>query len=421
MDMRTDDKLKTPSPGENAESIEVQEKIATTPPFQRQPTSWIGRKRGTIGRFQLSPINRRRWENFKANRRGYWSFWIFLVLFVLSLGAEFIANDKPLVVSYKGELLFPVLVDYPESKFGGFLATTDYKDPFIIDEIESNGWMIWPPIRYSYTSINKDYPRIKGPEDRCLGFPAPPFWATSAELCEAPADQLARFQELGNRNWLGTDDQGRDVLARVIYGFRISVLFGLLLTFFSSVIGIAAGAVQGYFGGRVDLFFQRVLEIWSSIPSLYVLIIISSVLVPGFWTLLGVLLLFQWVSLVGVVRAEFLRARNFEYVTAARALGLSDRKIMFKHLLPNAMVATLTFLPFNLSGSITALTALDFLGLGLPPGSPSLGELLAQGKANLQAPWLGLTAFFTLATLLSLLIFIGEAVRDALDPRKTFR
>jgi len=421
MDMRTDDKLKTASPSENAASIEVQEKIATTPGFQRQPTSWIGRKRGAAGRFTLSPINRRRWENFKANRRGYWSFWLFLVLFVLSLGAEFIANDKPLLVSYKGELLSPVLVDYPESKFGGFLATTDYKDPFIIDEIEQNGWMIWPPIRYSYTSINKDYPRIKGPEDRCLGFPAPPLWATSAELCEAPADQLARFNELGNRNWLGTDDQGRDVLARVIYGFRISVLFGLLLTFFSSVIGVTAGAVQGYFGGRVDLFFQRVLEIWSSIPSLYVLIIISSVLVPGFWTLLGVLLLFQWVSLVGVVRAEFLRARNFEYVTAARALGLSDRKIMFKHLLPNAMVATLTFLPFNLSGSITALTALDFLGLGLPPGSPSLGELLAQGKANLQAPWLGLTAFFTLATLLSLLIFIGEAVRDALDPRKTFR
>lgn len=420
MDVRTDDKLKTMTPGEAA-TIETQEKIATTPGTQRQPTTWIGRKRGVAGRSKLSPINRRRWESFKANQRGYWSFWIFLVLFVLSLGAELIANDKPLLVSYKGELLSPVLVDYPESKFGGFLAVTDYKDPFIIDEIEENGWMVWPPIRYSYTSINKDYPRIKGPEDRCLGFPAPPLWATNAELCEAPPDQLARFSELGNRNWLGTDDQGRDVLARVIYGFRISVLFGLLLTFFSSIIGVTAGAVQGYFGGRVDLFFQRVLEIWSSIPSLYVLIIISSVLVPGFWTLLAVLLLFQWVSLVGVVRAEFLRARNFEYVTAARALGLSDGKIMFKHLLPNAMVATLTFLPFNLSGSITALTALDFLGLGLPPGSPSLGELLAQGKANLQAPWLGLTAFFSLAVLLSLLIFIGEAVRDALDPRKTFR
>ncbi|MCL4766242.1 MAG: ABC transporter permease [Hyphomicrobiaceae bacterium] len=420
--MRTDGKLKPTAPGEKLARVERQEKIAATPGFQRQPTTWIGRMRGASGRrFSLTPINRRRWESFKANRRGYWSFWIFLVLFVLSLGAEVISNDKPLLVRYKGEFLSPVLVDYPESKFGGFLAVTDYKDPFIIEEIGQNGWMIWPPIRHSYTSINKDYPRIKGPEDRCLGFPAPPPWATSAELCEAPPDQLARFQELGNRNWLGTDDQGRDVLARMIYGFRISVLFGLVLTFFSSIIGVTAGAVQGYFGGRVDLFFQRVLEIWSSIPSLYVLIIISSVLVPGFWTLLGVLLLFQWVSLVGVVRAEFLRARNFEYVTAARALGLSDRKIMLKHLLPNAMVATLTFLPFNLSGSITALTALDFLGLGLPPGSASLGELLAQGKANLQAPWLGLAAFFSLATLLSLLIFIGEAVRDALDPRKTFR
>src|SRR5690606_17187853 len=240
-------------------------------------------------------------------------------------------------------------------------------------------------------------------------------------LCETTPEQLARFNDVWNTNWLGLDNQGRDVLARVIYGFRISVLFGLILTVLSSAIGVAAGAVQGYFGGRVDLIFQRMLEIWSSIPSVFVLVIISAVLVPGFWTLLGTLLLFQWVSLVGVVRAEFLRARNFEYVTAARALGLSNINIMWKHLLPNAMVATLTFLPFNLSGSITALTALDFLGLGLPPGSPSLGELLAQGKANLQAPWLGLTAFFTLATLLSLLIFIGEAVRDALDPRKTFR
>jgi microcin C transport system permease protein len=291
----------------------------------------------------------------------------------------------------------------------------------ILDEINQKGWMLWPPIRYSYNSINKDYPRVKGPEGNCLGFPGPPFWATSAELCEASPDQLGRFQALGNRNWLGTDDQGRDVVARIIYGFRISILFGLILTVFSAAIGVAAGAIQGYFGGRVDLVFQRILEIWSSIPSLYVLIIISSVLVPGFWTLLGVLLLFQWVYLVGVVRAEFLRGRNFEYITAARALGLSNFKIMYKHLLPNAMVATLTFLPFKLSGSITALTALDFLGLGLPPGSPSLGELLAQGKANLQAPWLGLCGFFSIAMTLSLLIFIGEAVRDALDPRKTFR
>jgi microcin C transport system permease protein len=400
----------------------IKDKETTVTGFARQPTSWIGRARSQIAhQLILTPLNRRRWENFKANRRGFWSLWIFLVLFVLSMFAEFIANDKPIVARYKGELLFPVLVDYPESKFGGFLAITDYKDPFILDEIETNGWAVWPPIRYSYSSINKDYPRIKGSEDRCLGFPAPPLWATSAEVCEAPPEQLARYFEVGNRNWLGTDDQGRDVVARMIYGFRISVLFGLLLTIFSSIIGITAGAVQGYFGGRVDLFFQRFLEIWSSIPSLYVLIIISSVLVPGFWTLLGVLLLFQWVTLVGVVRAEFLRARNFEYITAARALGLPNWKIMIKHLLPNAMVAMLTFLPFKLSGSITALTALDFLGLGLPPGSPSLGELLAQGKANLQAPWLGLSAFFSLASLLSLLIFIGEGVRDALDPRKTFR
>ena len=372
-------------------------------------------------RIHLSPINQRRWDNFKANRRGYWSLWIFLVLLVLSLFAEVIASDKPIVARYKGETLFPILVDYPESKFGGFLAITDYKDPVILDEINQNGWMLWPPIRYSYNSINRDYPRVKGPDGNCLGFPAPPPWATSAALCDATADQLARFQALGNRNWLGTDDQGRDVVARIIYGFRISILFGLILTVFSAAIGVAAGAAQGYFGGRVDLVFQRVLEIWSSIPSLYVLIIISSVLVPGFWTLLGVLLLFQWVYLVGVVRAEFLRGRNFEYITAARALGLSNFKIMYKHLLPNAMVATLTFLPFKLSGSITALTALDFLGLGLPPGSPSLGELLAQGKANLQAPWLGLCGFFSIAVTLSLLIFIGEAVRDALDPRKTFK
>ena len=376
---------------------------------------------GRIGNALRSPINRRRWENFRANRRGYWSLWIFLVLFIMSLFAELIANDKPIIASYKGELLFPALVDYPESKFGGFYAVTDYKDPLISDEINNNGWMIWPPIRYSYSSINKDYPRMKGSQDRCLGFPAPPPWATSAAFCEASPDQLARYRDIGNRNWLGTDDQGRDVVARVIYGLRISLLFGIVLTVLSSVIGVVAGAVQGYFGGLVDLVFQRLLEIWSSIPSLYVLIIISSVLVPGFWTLLGVLLLFEWVALVGLVRAEFLRGRNFEYITAARALGLSDWKIMFKHLLPNAMVATLTFLPFLLSASITALTALDFLGLGLPPGSPSLGELLAQGKANLQAPWLGLTAFFSIAIILSLLIFIGEAVRDALDPRKTFR
>jgi microcin C transport system permease protein len=376
---------------------------------------WLAR------RFRLSPINRRRWENFKANRRGYWSLWIFIVLFTVTLFAEVIANDKPIVARYKGEWLFPAFVAYPESTFGGFLAVTDYKDPVNLDEISRHGWMVWPPIRYSYDSINKDYPGLKSESGQCLGFPAPPPWATRRPLCDAPADQIERYQAIGNANWFGTDDQGRDVAARMVYGYRISVLFGLLLTISSCGIGVAAGAIQGYFGGKVDLVFQRFLEIWSSIPSLYVLIIISSVLVPGFWTLLGVLLLFHWVALVGVVRAEFLRGRNFEYITAARALGLSNLKIMFKHLLPNAMVATITFVPFQLSGSITALTALDFLGLGLPPGEPSLGELLAQGKANLQAPWLGLAAFGSIALLLSLLIFIGEAVRDALDPRKTYR
>ncbi len=377
--------------------------------------AWISR------RLKMTPITRRRWENFKANRRGYWSLVIFLVIFVLTLFAEVIANDRPILVRYKGELLSPVLVDYPESKFGGFLAVTDYRDPVILEEINANGWMIWPPIRYSYDTINKDYPRRQGSGGICLGYPAPPQWASKAPLCEAPPDQLARYNAWGNTNWLGLDDQGRDVLARVIYGFRISVIFGLLLTLLSSAVGILAGAVQGYFGGRVDLIFQRIVEIWSSMPELFVLLIISSALVPGFWTLLIVLLMFSWVSLVGVVRAEFLRGRNFEYINAARALGLSDARIMWKHLLPNAMVATLTFLPFKLSGSISALTALDFLGLGLPPGSPSLGELLLQGKKHLEAPWLGLTGFFTLAIMLSLLIFIGEAVRDALDPRKTFR
>jgi microcin C transport system permease protein len=371
--------------------------------------------------FALSPLNKRRWRNFKANKRGYWSLRIFLALFVVTLFAEVIANDRPIVAYYKGEVLFPIFADYPESRFGGFLPVTDYREKVILDEIKEHGWAIWPPIGYSHDAINFDYPRVRTATGQCLGFPAPPTWMTGAGLCEAPADQIARYQALGSRNWLGTDDLGRDVLARLIYGFRISILFGLLLTILSSIIGVVAGAVQGYFGGRVDLIFQRFLEIWSSIPSLFVLIIISSVLIPGFWTLLGVLLLFHWVYLVGVVRAEFLRGRNFEYVTAARALGLSDARIMFKHLLPNAVVATLTFLPFKLSGSITALTALDFLGLGLPPGSPSLGELLAQGKNNLHAPWLGLAAFISIAGLLTLLIFIGEAVRDALDPRKTFR
>ncbi|GHC67225.1 ABC transporter permease [Limoniibacter endophyticus] len=362
----------------------------------------------------LSPLNQRRWQNFKANRRGYWSLWIFLALMVLSLFAEFIANDKPIIASYKGEILFPVVVNYPEEKFGGFLATTDYRDPFIRDEIEANGWAIWPPIRYSYRTVNDEIPEAA---------PTKPSWLYNAEERCARYPQGAADPECrpGNWNWLGTDDQARDVLARVIYGFRLSVLFGLTLTAASAVIGVAAGAVQGYFGGWVDLIFQRFIEIWSSIPVLYLILIIAAILPPGFFVLLGIMLLFSWVAFVGVVRAEFLRARNFEYVNAARALGVKNSTIMMRHLLPNAMVATLTFLPFILNGSISTLTSLDFLGFGLPPGSPSLGELLRQGQRNLSAPWLGMAGFFTLSIMLSLLIFIGEATRDAFDPRKTFK
>ena len=337
---------------------------------------------------KISPITRRRLHNFRANRRGFWSMWIFLALFAVCLAAEFVANDKPLLVRYDGDYYFPVFVAYPETTFGGeFETEAEYRDPFVEDLILERGWMVWPLIRYSYNTINYDLP---------VPAPAPP----SAE------------------NWLGTDDQGRDVMARLIYGLRLSIVFGLLLTVLSSVIGIAAGAVQGYFGGWTDLLFQRFIEIWSGMPVLYLLIIMSSVFVPGFWTLLILLLLFSWMSLVAVVRAEFLRARNFDYIRAARALGVSNAVIMFKHVLPNAMVATITFMPFILTGAITALTGLDFLGFGLPPGSPSLGELVQQGKSNLQAPWLGLTAFFSLAVLLSLLVFVGEAMRDAFDPRK---
>ncbi len=362
----------------------------------------------------LSPINRRRWQNFKANRRGWWSFWIFLVLFVLTLGAEFIANNKPFYVSFDGRSYFPVFARYTETAFGGdFETEADYRDPYLQKLIaEKGGTMIWPPIRYSYSTHNLDLPTPA---------PSKPTWMLTEEQCRAVAEKkgVRGCREL-EWNWLGTDDQGRDVVARLIYGFRLSVLFGLALTLISSAIGVAAGAVQGYFGGWTDLLFQRFIEIWTSIPALYLLLIISSVLVPGFFVLLGILLLFSWVALVGLVRAEFLRARNFEYVQAARALGVSNIVLMFRHLLPNAMVATLTFLPFILSSSVMTLTALDFLGFGLPPGSPSLGEMLAQGKSNIQAPWLGLAGFFTVAILLSLLIFVGEAVRDAFDPRKTF-
>ena len=337
----------------------------------------------------LSPITQRRLSQFKANKRGFWSLWIFAALLIVCLGAEFIANDKPILVKYESSFYMPVFQVIPETEFGGdFETEAEYRDQFVQDLITAKGWMIWPPIRFSYDTINYNLTQPA---------PAPP----------------------STENWLGTDDQGRDVLARVIYGFRLSVMFGLILTVISSIIGITAGAFQGYYGGRLDLFMQRVIEVWSSLPSLYILIIFSAMFVPGFWTLLFILLLFSWVSLVDVVRAEFLRTRNFDYVKAAGALGVSNIVIMWRHVLPNAMVATLTLMPFILTGSITALTSLDFLGLGMPPGSASLGELLAQGKNNLQAPWLGITAFVSLAMMLTLLTFIGEAVRDAFDPRKT--
>ncbi len=341
-------------------------------------------------RFTMSPLNRRRFALFRANRRGWWSLHIFLVLFVLSLGAELLSNDKPLLVSYQNELYSPIFTRYAETEFGGeFPIEADYRSSYVRELIEDKGegWMLWPPNPYYYSTINYD---LEVPA------PAPP----SAE------------------NWLGTDDQARDVFARVVYGFRISVLFALTLTIVSSIIGVIAGAVQGFYGGRIDLFGQRFIEVWSGLPVLYLLIILASFVQPSFWWLLGIMLLFSWMSLVDVVRAEFLRGRNLEYVRAARALGASNRVIMFRHILPNAMVATLTFFPFILTGGVITLTSLDFLGFGLPAGSPSLGELIAQGKANLQAPWLGLTAFVVLSVMLSLLVFIGEALRDAFDPRK---
>ena len=337
----------------------------------------------------LSPINQRRFARFNLHKRGWYSLWLFLILFILSLGAEFIANDKPLVVSYDGALYFPVLKRYPETTFGGeFPLQANYKSPYIQELVaEKEGWMIWPVIPFNYSSINYD-----------LQVPAP-----------APPSA---------QNWLGTDDQGRDVMARVIYGFRISVLFALTLTLISSIFGVLVGALQGFYGGWVDLVGQRFLEVWSGLPVLYLLIIMASFIQPNFWWLLGIMLLFSWMSLVDLVRAEFLRGRNLEYVRAARALGMENSAIMFRHILPNAMVSTITFLPFILTGAIGTITALDFLGFGLPPGSPSLGELVAQGKSNLQAPWLGISAFMVLALMLSLLVFIGEAARDPFDPRK---
>ena len=337
----------------------------------------------------ITPLTHRRLQNFRANKRGWWSLWIFAVLFVVTLFAEIVANDEPVLVYFDGAFYSPIFSTYPETTFGGeFPTEADYRDPFVARLINDKGWMIWPVIPYDHQTVAWDLPE-----------PAP-----------SPPDA---------EHWLGTDDQARDVTARLIYGFRISVLFGFTLTIISAAIGVSAGAVQGYFGGWLDLVFQRFIEVWSGLPILFILIILASIVEPNFWWLLGVLLLFSWMGFVGVVRAEFLRARNFEYVRAARALGVSNRVIIFKHVLPNAMVATLTFMPFTLAGSVTALTSLDFLGIGLPPGSASLGELLAQGKANLQAPWLGLTGFFVIGAMLSLLIFIGEAVRDAFDPRKS--
>ena len=338
----------------------------------------------------LSPLNKRRLDNFKSNKRGWYSFLIFTLLFLASIFADFLANEKPLLIKYENQIYLPIINKYAETTFGGdFETEADYRDPYVKNLINNNGWMIWPIIPYSYDTIIRD-----------LAVPAP-----------APPSK---------KNWLGTDDQARDVLARLIYGFRISILFGFTLTFFSMLIGVSAGAIQGYFGGKIDLFFQRFMEIWSAIPTLYVLIILASIVQPNFWWLLAILLLFSWMGYVGVVRAEFLRARNLDYVRAARALGVSNYKIMFRHLLPNATVATITFLPFSLSASVTALSGLDFLGFGLPPGSASLGEMVNQGRNNLQAPWLGLTSFFTLGLMLGLLVFVGEAIRDALDPRKIF-
>lgn len=342
----------------------------------------------TWQRIKQNPMNLNRWQTFKHNKRGYWSLWLFTGLFLFSLCAEFIANDKPLLVRYHDSYYYPIVYDYNELEFGGeFDILADYRDEYIQALILAQGDMWWPLIPFSYDTFNYD-----------LTVPAP----------SAPDRQ----------HLLGTDDQSRDVLARLIYGFRISVLFALTLTICSSIIGVAVGATQGYFGGQIDLYGQRFIEIWSGLPMLFLLIILASLVQPDFWWLLGIMLLFSWMALVDVVRAEFLRGRHLEYVIAAKALGQSHRTIMFKHILPNAMVATMTFMPFIFTGALTTLTSLNFLGFGLEVGSPSLGELIKQGKNNLQAPWLGITAFVSMATILVLLVFIGEAARDAFDPRK---
>jgi microcin C transport system permease protein len=367
----------------------------------------------------LSPLNQRRWRNFKSNRRAYWSLWIFLILYGISLFAELIANDRPILVQYQGEYYTPVFKFYPEVAFGGDLRTeANYTTPevqclivtggsldcwddprgfkaeaetkgTVLGEPIQQGWMLWPLIPFSYNTI-----------------------VDTGGVAPGPPSKM---------NWLGTDDTSRDVLARVIYGFRLSVTFALIVVALTSIIGIAAGAVQGYFGGLTDLLFQRFIELWSSVPTLYVIIIITAIWAKSFWLLVALMVIFGWTGLVGVVRAEFLRARNFEYVRAAKALGVSDPQIMFRHVLPNAMVATLTMLPFAITGTIAGLATLDYLGFGLPSDLPSLGQLTRQAQQNLQAPFLAFTAFFTFAIMLSLLVFIFEGVRDAFDPRKTFR
>ena len=336
---------------------------------------------------RMSPLARRRLAQFRSNRRAWWSLWLLAGLFMVTLGAELIANDRPLLVRYQGDWLFPVLQDLPETRFGGELDTPAvYRDPAVQALIDRDGWMLWAPIRFSASTIHVE---------RAEPTPSPP----------------------GQGNWLGTDDQGRDVLARLIYGIRTSLVFATLLTLATVLLGIAAGAVQGYFGGWADLVGQRVTEIWSGLPVLFMLIILSSLVVPGFWWLLGLLALFGWTELSGLVRAEFLRTRQLDHVRAARTLGVPTWRIVWRHVLPNALVTTLTLLPFIFTGAIGLLTSLDFLGFGLPPGSASLGELIAQGKNNLQAPWLGLTAFLGVSLLLTLLVFIGEGLRDAFDPR----
>lgn len=389
--------------------------------------------------FSLSPLNQRRWRNFTRNRRAYWSLWIFLFLFGMSLFAEFLANDKPIAVSYRGEIRMPIFQFYSERDYGGdFPTEAQYADAEVkclietgglevcLDDPETTlalaqtsgvddpdfvkGWLIWPPIPFSYKTI-VDIPGVA---------PGPPNVVGTYVNEEGKTRWGLRPESQRGNNLLGTDDTKRDVMARVVHGFRLSILFTIIVTSIASIIGIIAGAIQGYFGGWVDLVFQRILEIWSSTPSLYVIIILFAILGRSFWLLVFLTILFGWPALVGVVRAEFLRARNFEYVRAARALGVSNRTIMFRHMLPNAMVATVTMLPFIITGTIATLASLDFLGFGLPSSAPSLGEMTLQAKQNLQAPWLGFTAFFTFAIMLSLLVFIFEGVRDAFDPRKTF-